>query len=169
MRPWGACLSVSVVALLGGCSSTVVGEAYPVDSIGMFDPCAVLSHDELLSLGVDPGTQRVDLLNTHIDGFNVCSWEGSWFYLGLTSADRSLDAVEKNSTIRDLRRDEIAGRSILVYQEQGDDGDLACNVAFATAQSTAMVRVGAKFSIDRPETPCALVERAAQTIVPLLS
>ena len=168
MRAWGACLSVSVVALLGGCSSTIEGAAYPVDSIGMFDPCAVLSQDDLLKLGVDPGTQRVDLLDTHIDGFNVCSWEGSWFYLGLTSADRSFEAVEENSAIGNSRRGEIAGRSILVYQEKDDDGDLACNVAFPTAQSTAIVRVGAKFGIDRPETPCALVERAAHRIVLLL-
>ncbi|MDI9916316.1 DUF3558 family protein [Rhodococcus sp. IEGM 1379] len=158
----------AVAALVGGCSSTVEGEAFPVDTIGMFDPCAVLSDDDLRTVGVDPGTQRVDLVDTHIDGFNVCSWDGSWFFLGLTSTKHSLEDVKSNTAIRDMRRGEAGGRELMIYQERNDDGDSACNVAFATSAATAMIRVGAKFGEVRPETPCALVERAAKVIVPLI-
>jgi len=44
--------------LVGGCSSTVEGEAFPVDVIGMFDPCEVLSNEELERVGVDPATKE---------------------------------------------------------------------------------------------------------------
>ncbi|NMM86152.1 hypothetical protein B2J88_17545 [Rhodococcus sp. SRB_17] len=158
----------AVVALVGGCSSTVEGEAFPVDTIGMFDPCAVLSDDDLRTIGVDPRSQRVDLVDTHIDGFNVCSWDGSWFFLGLTSTKHSLEDVEKNPAIRDVRRGEVTGRDVLIYQERNDDGDSACNIAFVSTASTAMIRIGAKFGDARPETPCVLVERAANVIIPLL-
>jgi hypothetical protein len=114
MRAWGACLSVSVIALLGGCSSTVEGEAYPVDSIGMFDPCAVLSQDDLLKLGVDPGTQEADLFNAHIEGFNVCSWFGAEYYLGLTSTAYTIEDVKMNPEYRDFRSASVAGREVLI-------------------------------------------------------
>ncbi|PVX65169.1 UNVERIFIED_ORG: uncharacterized protein DUF3558 [Nocardia globerula] len=168
MRPWGACLSVSVVALLGGCSSTVVGEAYPVDSIGMFDPCAVLSHDELLNLGVDPGTQEADLFNTHIDGFNVCSWFGPEYYLGLTSTKYTLDDVKANPEYRDFSSGSVAGREVLIFLDAADVESAACNLVFATVQSTAMIRIDKKFGEPQDEEPCALVERVAQTVVRLL-
>ena len=63
-----AVVLVAAALLVGGCSSTVEGEAFPVDVIGMFDPCEVLSNEELERVGVDPATKEVDIVNTHIDG-----------------------------------------------------------------------------------------------------
>lgn len=164
----GAVVLVAAALLVGGCSSTVEGEAFPVDVIGMFDPCEVLSNEELEKVGVDPATKEVDIVDTHIDGFNICSWNGAWYFLSLTSTDHSLVEVEQNPVMRDLHRAQIAGREVLVYQERNDKADSACNVAFATSQSTAMIRVGAKVGEARPETPCTLVERIAETVIPLL-
>ena len=135
---------VAATLLVGGCSSTVEGEAFPVDVIGMFDPCEVLSNEELEKVGVDPATKEVDIVDTHIDGFNICSWNGEWYFLSLTSTDHSLVEVEQNPVMRDLHRTQIAGREVLKYQERNDKTDSACNVAFETSQSTAMIRVGAK-------------------------
>jgi hypothetical protein len=41
-----AVVLVAAALLVGGCSSTVEGEAFPVDVIGMFDPCEVLGNEE---------------------------------------------------------------------------------------------------------------------------
>ena len=164
----GAVVLVAAALVVGGCSSTVEGEAFPVDVIGMFDPCEVLSNEELEKVGVDPATKEVDIVDTHIDGFNICSWNGEWYFLSLTSTDHSLVEVEQNPVMRDLHRAQIAGREVLKYQERNDKTDSACNVAFATSQSTAMIRVGAKVGVARPETPCTLVERIAETVIPLL-
>ena len=134
----------------------------------MFDPCEVLGNEELEKVGVDPATKEVDIVDTHIDGFNICSWNGGWYFLSLTSTDHSLVEVEQNLVMRDLHRAQIAGREVLIYQERNDKTDSACNVAFATSQSTAMIRVGAKVGAARAETPCTLVERIAETVIPLL-
>lgn len=164
----GAVVLVAAALVVGGCSSTVEGEAFPVDVIGMFDPCEVLSNEELERVGVDPATKEVDIVNTHIDGFNICKWEGSWFFLRLTSTTHSLADVEANPVMRDLHRIQLAGREVLMFQEHNDKADTACNIAFATAQSTAMIRVGAKVGDQRPETSCELVERVGLTVLPLL-
>ncbi|MGG7104345.1 DUF3558 domain-containing protein [Rhodococcus sp. 24CO] len=154
--------------MLGGCSSTVEGAAFPVDSIGMFDPCEVLTDGNLRDLGADPNTQKADVLNTHFPGFNLCSWEGQWFSLGLTSTKYSLQEVEVNPQFRDFRNIEVLGRNLLMFKDHDDASDSSCLVAFATSRSTAMISIDAYFRAERPETPCALVEQAAQVVIPLL-
>lgn len=168
MRAWGVCLSLAATVLLGGCSSTVEGEAFPVDTIGMFDPCEVLSDGNLRDLGVDPSTQKVDVFNTHFPGFNHCSWEGQWFTLGLTSTKYSLQEVEDNPEFRDFQNIEVLERSLLMFKDDNDASDASCLVAFATSRSTAMISIDAYFRAERPEKPCELVEQAARVVIPLV-
>lgn len=168
MRMWRTCLAITAVGLLGGCTSTVAGEAFPVDTIGMFDPCSILSDDDLRNLGVDPGTQKVDVFDTHFEGFNVCSWQGTEYYLALTSTKYTLDDVRENPEYRDFRNGSVAGREVLIFLDVTDADDAACNLGFATAKSTAMIRLDTRFGDPRAETPCVLLERVAETVVQLL-
>jgi hypothetical protein len=134
----------------------------------MFDPCAVLSQDDLLKLGVDPGTQEADLFNAHIEGFNVCSWFGAEYYLGLTSTAYTIEDVKMNPEYRDFRSASVAGREVLIFSDVADVESAACNLVFATEQSTAMIRIDTKFGMPQDEKPCVFVERVAQTVVRLL-
>ncbi|MCJ0906523.1 DUF3558 family protein [Rhodococcus sp. ARC_M6] len=158
----------AVVALVGGCSSTVEGEAFPVDTIGMFDPCAVLSDGDLRTIGVDPGSQKVDLFDTHFPGFNVCTWQGADYYLALTSTKHTLEDVKENPEYRDFRQGEVAGREVLNFLDRDLDEGVACMVAFATTESTAMISIDVTYGDTPAEAPCVLVDRVAKIVVSLL-
>ncbi|OYD71367.1 DUF3558 domain-containing protein [Rhodococcus sp. OK302] len=158
---WGACRAAvgvaAVVALVGGCSSTVEGEAVrPAGNDGLFDPCTAIPDDVISSLGVDVSTEENGVLGVRQAEFEICTWMGNWYQLGVWSTFHTLDDVRRNPEDTDIQDVPEIGDGAITFREGADvDGDL-CFAALPVKQGAIFVRIDAKYQVRHEEDICGL-------------
>lgn len=141
--------------LLAGCSTTTQGAptVSSTEPAALFNPCDI-PDDALRAAGVDPGTERVGLAEAGFEGWEICSWDASWYILGVFASDHTLDEVRRNTEWTRFE-DAASGKRVgFTSANIGGESD-TCNFAFATEQGVIIVNVVAKYLVPMPETPCS--------------
>ncbi|PBC38135.1 DUF3558 domain-containing protein [Rhodococcus sp. ACPA4] len=169
VREWGACLSLAATVLLGGCSSTVEGEAVrPEGNEGLFDPCSAIQDDVITSLGVDASTEENGVAGVSQAEFVICSWASDWYELGVWSTFHTLEDVRRNPDDTDIRDASAVGDGAVTFREVWDVDGSTCFVALPADQGAIFVRVDAYQQAQYPEDICGLATRQAIALKPYL-
>lgn len=162
--------------LLAGCAGGAGGEAPAPTSdappkssaLAAFDPCTVLSPEELRSFGVDPDYKKpVDQGMGDVG----CDFMGDPFVLGLTKAeDDGLASWEaRKDNFDKLEPNNVAGRKGLIGITSGSTGKGVCSQYLEAGTGSVTVHV----TYTDPETgktadPCADATKVAEAVAPKL-
>lgn len=88
-------------------------------------------------------------------GWNVCSWTGDWYYLGVYATSHSLDEIRANPNNTDFTSVTVGARDAVTYREVTDVGRELCDVAFSGQDGTVLIRIAKKGSERAVEDPCS--------------
>ena len=163
---------LACILLVAGCDSTESGSptADPTgplataesttDTPERFDPCRDIPDDALAATGVDPATEEKDIGNVAFDGWEVCTWTASQYFLNILVADIGLErAVAQNREFTGFEAVTIAGREALRFRTKFLSPGEDCDVAFQSAVGAVIFSVNAKVSADNVDDLCAVVDR----------
>lgn len=172
VRVQGLAFVGAITLLLGasGCTSAVEGEAVrPQGLDGVFDPCSI-PDDALSQLGVDVSTKKSGILDVRMVDFDICSWNGTWFKVGVWSTYLSLDAVKGNTNNLDVRDVAIPGREAAIFRQAGNMDDTVCMVAIGAEQGALMLRIDAFRGTPRVQigAPCDFAVDQTLVLLPYL-
>ncbi|WP_190823609.1 DUF3558 domain-containing protein [Saccharopolyspora pogona] len=161
--------------LLAGCGggggsseTTSTSEVPKSSSLASFDPCTVLTPDELRSFGVD-----TDMKKDADKGLGDvgCKFMGDPFVLGLTKSENDDLAAweQRRSNFDKLESNTVAGRKGLVGITNGSTGKGVCRQILEAGSGSVTVQV----TYTDPETgkakdPCADTMKVAEAVAPKL-
>ncbi|MGI8308636.1 DUF3558 domain-containing protein [Saccharopolyspora hattusasensis] len=159
--------------LLAGCAgdgspTMPTSEAATSSALVSFDPCTVLTPEEMRSFGVD--SEEKEDADQGI-GDVGCQFMGDPFILGLTKAEKDDMASweSRRGNFDKLESNTVAGRKGLLGITSGSTGKGVCRQILEAGGATVTVQV----TYTRPETgktndPCADALRVAEMVAPRL-
>lgn len=177
MRVWGVvgalCAAVIGGAVVAGCGTQPVeGQAgaegasarEPAAGEPAFSPCDDIPDDTLRAAGVDPATESRDILGVEYPGFNVCSWDGPGYFVGIFATKNSMEEIRSN--VRNEAFDEVTvgQRSAVTYREVSDLDRRRCDVAVDSADGVVLVNIMFPGVEAVTEEPCLLAVRTASAL-----
>jgi hypothetical protein len=135
--------------------------------VALFDPCTEISDETLVQAGLDPATEVRGTGAVHQSGVETCRWDGPRYYLGVFSAERTVDDIRRDPANTGFRPVTVAGRVGLEVRKT-DPAVQECDVVFEAAQGTLTVNVHKvdDFMRPNPEDPCITDLRVAEALVP---
>ncbi|MGI8312587.1 DUF3558 domain-containing protein [Saccharopolyspora hattusasensis] len=159
--------------LLAGCGgaggsseATSTGEAPKSSALASFDPCAVLTPEELRSFGVDPDVKKDADKGLGEVG---CKFMGHPFVPGLTKSEKDDLAAweQRRSNFDKLEPNTVTGRKGLVGITNGSTDKGVCRQILEAGGGSVTVQV----TYTDPETgktndPCADATKVAEAVAP---
>lgn len=153
--------------LLGGCTSTVAGEAVRPDGAdGLFDPCAAIPDEVISGLGADVTTEETGVAGVRQAEFEICTWDTDWYYLGVWSTFHTLDDVRRNPDDTDITDAPEVGEGAITFREVSDTDHDRCFVAIPVTQGAIFIQANAMWGMGSHEEMCALAVRLAKALMP---
>jgi len=158
-----------VFAVVGCGSQTVEGSPTAATQPGqpLFDPCT-LPDEALVAAGVDPATEDPDFFGVRMQGWNLCKWSASTYFLGVAATNIPIESVRKNPRNTAITPVTIGTRDAFSYREATPDNDEYCDVAFQSTDGAVIVRASMKRSADAQADPCAIAISSAQALDPFI-
>ncbi|WP_188827596.1 DUF3558 domain-containing protein [Nocardia camponoti] len=146
------------------------GGATTTAAAALFDPCTQISEDALRAAGVDPATKVSGAGGVHQSGWEICSWAGHNFRLGVFSTGRSVAEFENKPGNVDFQDVIVAGRQGRQYRVEGATDDLDCDIVFPARQGAVALNIINSAIVDaaKLENPCVVAARTGEVIVPAL-
>lgn len=163
--------SMAGVALVGGCTPSTDGDPKPttttkVAQADLWDPCTIPA-DALTRTGLDPATASRDIAGVKQEGWKICGWKATWYYISVFSTNYTLDDVKRNPRNTEFTNVFVGPRAAVLYREKSDTKRSDCDVAFGIAQGAVLVNMQTFGSVDTPrDDPCAVVMRYAVDLEP---
>ncbi|MFH5232656.1 DUF3558 domain-containing protein [Antrihabitans spumae] len=150
--------------LVVGCSTTMEGSptVSSTEPSALFNPCDI-PDDALRAAGVDPGTEKVGIAGTGFEGWEICSWEAEWYFLGVLTSHNTFDDLRRNSELANFRDVAAGSREGFTAVNVGRD-DSTCNFGFAVEGGTVVVNMATKYLISKPEEPCETVVKRVEDL-----
>lgn len=167
----GGALALTAV----GCGGTTDGTptstttTAAADAADLFDPCAGIPDDALVTSGVDPATEDEGIAGASFPGWNICGWRGSTHSLTVFSTTRSVQEFEQKKGNVDFQDVTVAERPGRQFKVEGASKDLKCDALFPVENGTVVqLHISNSAIVDNPEDPCSILHRVGENIVPLL-
>ncbi|MEV0295402.1 DUF3558 domain-containing protein [Nocardia sp. NPDC050710] len=136
--------------------------------VKLFDPCTQISDDALIAAGAQPASKETGIAGVHQSGWEICTWRGQKYSLGIFSTGRTVDEFERKDGNVEFQDVAIAGRNGRQYKVEGASKDLRCDVVFSATQGALQLMLINNAVLRNPEDPCVLLRRAGESIVPVL-
>ncbi len=116
---------------------------------------------------MDPATASRDIAGVKQEGWKICGWKATWYYISVFSTNYTLDDVKRNPRNTEFTNVFVGPRAAVLYREKSDTKRSDCDVAFGIAQGAVLVNMQTFGSVDTPrDDPCAVVMRYAVDLEP---
>ncbi|BCK54312.1 DUF3558 domain-containing protein [Nocardia wallacei] len=161
-------LAPGLGACNGGDEGGSTGAATSSAEAKLWDPCTQIPDDALQRAGVDPRTKESGIAGVHQSGWEICSWRGKRYTVGVFSGKRSVQEIESKPGNVEFQDVVIAGRTGRQWRVEGASKADTCDVAFPASQGVVQLTISNSAIIDSPGDPCLSLNTVGEQLVPLL-
>ncbi|WP_137725569.1 DUF3558 domain-containing protein [Prescottella subtropica] len=172
MRGTAAAALIGAGLLLAGCGTgSITGKA---DAEGAaagepaFSPCDDIPDSALIELGLDPATERRDIMGVKQPGWKICKWRGDGPFVSVLATTHTLDEVRANQKNIEFQDVSIDGRDAFQYRETTDVDRTSCDVAVGSDGGAVLVSISDLGGAAPIEDPCGLAVQATTTLAPFI-
>ncbi|MET7772819.1 DUF3558 domain-containing protein [Nocardia sp. NPDC005366] len=134
----------------------------------LFDPCTGIPDDVLKTAGVDPSRKESGIAGVRQSGWEICSWRGPKYTIGVFSTGRTVSEFENKAGNVEFEDVVVAGRKGRQFRVEGGSYDLMCDILLPVMQGVVQIKLSNNPILDNPAPPCLLVRQASESIVPVL-
>ncbi|RVW05188.1 DUF3558 domain-containing protein [Rhodococcus xishaensis] len=172
MGRWGGVIvaAIGVLGLVGCGSATVEGQAGTTKAgEPVFDPCSV-PDDVLHTIGVDPASERRDIMGVKQPGWSLCGWNDPdvSFFVTIYATGRPLEEILTNERFVDVTPVDLAGREAFTVRETSDTRNEHCDVVLAAGPDTLMLQTSFAKGLPPSQSPCPQAIENAKLLEPSL-
>ncbi|MGW0177331.1 DUF3558 domain-containing protein [Rhodococcus sp. NPDC003322] len=165
----GVAVGMACAALVAaGCGSgSVSGQAGAEGAAAgepAFSPCDDIPDEALRGVGVDPSTESPEILGVKQPGFQICSWDGPGYFVGVFGTTKTMDDIRANTRNEEFVQVTVGERSALSYREVTDRDRRQCDVAVDASGGVTLVTIMFAGVDPIVEDPCAIAVRTANQL-----
>lgn len=164
--------AIAAIALTGCGSRIVEGEATtltPEEGEPLFDPCSI-PDDILHHIGVDPATERRDILDVKQPEWSICGWNDAdvTFFVTIFATGKPLETILTHDKFYDVTPIDFAGRRAFTLREKSDTRNEHCDIVLASGPDTLMLQTSNAKGLPPGESPCPRAIHNALMLEPVL-